>query len=112
MLPRCSLDVSSGREEGFGAGRPHFILVFLQLNEGRTLDMDLVFLFDNSRITYETQISPRPQPESVSCIRKNSISSSHDQLLHLGQARKEMHGWEGQHQDDWSVQHPARPSFC
>ncbi|XP_011279795.1 inhibitor of nuclear factor kappa-B kinase subunit beta isoform X1 [Lynx canadensis] len=39
-----------------------------KLNEGRTLDMDLVFLFDNSKITYETQISPRPQPESVSCI--------------------------------------------
>ncbi|KAK1341887.1 hypothetical protein QTO34_016638, partial [Cnephaeus nilssonii] len=36
--------------------------------EGRTLDMDLVFLFDNSKVTYETQISPRPQPESVSCI--------------------------------------------
>ncbi|XP_046299050.1 inhibitor of nuclear factor kappa-B kinase subunit beta isoform X5 [Marmota monax] len=40
----------------------------LKLNEGRTLDMDLVFLFDNSKIAYETQISPRPQPESVSCI--------------------------------------------
>ncbi|XP_045391683.1 inhibitor of nuclear factor kappa-B kinase subunit beta isoform X4 [Lemur catta] len=39
-----------------------------KLNEGRTLDMDLVFLFDNSKTTYETQISPRPQPESVSCI--------------------------------------------
>lgn len=39
-----------------------------KLNEGRTLDMDLVFLFDNSKVTYETQISPRPQPESVSCI--------------------------------------------
>ncbi|XP_057552534.1 inhibitor of nuclear factor kappa-B kinase subunit beta isoform X2 [Hippopotamus amphibius kiboko] len=39
-----------------------------KLNEGRTLDMDLVFLFDNSRVAYETQISPRPQPESVSCI--------------------------------------------
>nr|XP_031547421.1 inhibitor of nuclear factor kappa-B kinase subunit beta isoform X1 [Vicugna pacos]XP_031547422.1 inhibitor of nuclear factor kappa-B kinase subunit beta isoform X1 [Vicugna pacos] len=39
-----------------------------KLNEGRTLDMDLVFLFDNSRVTYETQVSPRPQPESVSCI--------------------------------------------
>ncbi|XP_036154982.1 inhibitor of nuclear factor kappa-B kinase subunit beta isoform X3 [Myotis myotis] len=40
----------------------------LKLNEGHTLDMDLVFLFDNSKVTYETQISPRPQPESVSCI--------------------------------------------
>uniref|UniRef100_A0A8C0WDA5 Inhibitor of nuclear factor kappa-B kinase subunit beta n=1 Tax=Castor canadensis TaxID=51338 RepID=A0A8C0WDA5_CASCN len=39
-----------------------------KLNEGRTLDMDLVFLFDNRKVTYETQISPRPQPESVSCI--------------------------------------------
>uniref|UniRef100_A0A5F9DBK2 IkappaB kinase n=1 Tax=Oryctolagus cuniculus TaxID=9986 RepID=A0A5F9DBK2_RABIT len=39
-----------------------------KLNEGRTLDMDLVFLFDNSKVAYETQISPRPQPESVSCI--------------------------------------------
>ncbi|KAK2093521.1 hypothetical protein P7K49_027259 [Saguinus oedipus] len=39
-----------------------------KLNEGRTLDMDLVFLFDNSKVTYETQISPRPQPESVSYI--------------------------------------------
>ncbi|XP_032269221.1 inhibitor of nuclear factor kappa-B kinase subunit beta isoform X4 [Phoca vitulina] len=39
-----------------------------KLIEGRTLDMDLVFLFDNSKIAYETQISPRPQPESVSCI--------------------------------------------
>eukprot|EP00072_Mus_musculus_P038681 XP_006509086.1 PREDICTED: inhibitor of nuclear factor kappa-B kinase subunit beta isoform X5 [Mus musculus] len=38
-------------------------------NEGLTLDMDLVFLFDNSKINYETQITPRPQPESVSCIR-------------------------------------------
>ncbi|XP_008822456.1 inhibitor of nuclear factor kappa-B kinase subunit beta isoform X4 [Nannospalax galili] len=40
----------------------------VKINEGRTLDMDLVFLFDNSKITYETQITPRPQPESVSCI--------------------------------------------
>ncbi|XP_070637590.1 inhibitor of nuclear factor kappa-B kinase subunit beta isoform X1 [Bos indicus] len=39
-----------------------------KLNEGRTLDMDLVFLFDNSRVTYESQVSPQPQPESVSCI--------------------------------------------
>lgn len=37
-------------------------------NEGPTLDMDLVFLFDNSKVNYETQITPRPQPESVSCI--------------------------------------------
>ncbi|KAK7822977.1 hypothetical protein U0070_025794 [Myodes glareolus] len=37
-------------------------------NEGLTSDMDLVFLFDNSKVTYETQITPRPQPESVSCI--------------------------------------------
>lgn len=51
--------------------RSHCVLVPLQLNEGRTLDMDLVFLFDNSKIAYENQISPQPQPESVSCIRKN-----------------------------------------
>lgn len=37
-------------------------------NEGLTLDMDLVFLFDNSKMSYETQITPRPQPESVSCV--------------------------------------------
>ncbi|CAO2611639.1 Inhibitor of nuclear factor kappa-B kinase subunit beta [Lemmus lemmus] len=37
-------------------------------NESLTSDMDLVFLFDNSKVTYETQITPRPQPESVSCI--------------------------------------------
>lgn len=48
-------------------------LVPLQLNEGRTLDMDLVFLFDNSRVTYESQVSPQPQPESVSCICKHGL---------------------------------------
>ncbi|XP_072491159.1 inhibitor of nuclear factor kappa-B kinase subunit beta isoform X1 [Notamacropus eugenii] len=39
-----------------------------KLNDDRILDMDLIFLFDNRKITYETQISPRPPPESVSCI--------------------------------------------
>lgn len=58
-------------KDGVGFRRSHFVLVPSQLNEGHTLDMDLVFLFDNSKVTYETQISPRPQPESVSCIRKN-----------------------------------------
>lgn len=45
-------------------------------NEGLTSDMDLVFLFDNSKVTYETQITPRPQPESVSCIPEESVGSS------------------------------------
>ncbi|XP_043844700.1 inhibitor of nuclear factor kappa-B kinase subunit beta isoform X2 [Dromiciops gliroides] len=39
-----------------------------KLNDDRILDMDLIFLFDNRKITYETQISPRPPPESVNCI--------------------------------------------
>ncbi|XP_068931924.1 inhibitor of nuclear factor kappa-B kinase subunit beta isoform X1 [Petaurus breviceps papuanus] len=39
-----------------------------KLNDDRILDTDLIFLFDNRKITYETQISPRPPPESVSCI--------------------------------------------
>lgn len=43
--------------------------------------MDLVFLFDNSRVTYDTQISPRPQPESVSCIRKNGMAFEKDSHL-------------------------------
>lgn len=63
----------SSDEGGLGFTRSHFVLVPSQLNDGRTLDMDLVFLFDNSKVTYETQISPRPQPESVSCIRKTSL---------------------------------------
>ncbi|XP_045142789.1 inhibitor of nuclear factor kappa-B kinase subunit beta [Echinops telfairi] len=66
-------------------------------NEGRTLDMDLVFLFDNSKITYETQISPRPQPESVSCILqepKRNLTFFHlrkvwGQVWHSIQALKE-----------------------
>uniref|UniRef100_F6RS10 Inhibitor of nuclear factor kappa-B kinase subunit beta n=2 Tax=Monodelphis domestica TaxID=13616 RepID=F6RS10_MONDO len=43
-------------------------IVDSKLNDDRILDMDLIFLFDNRKITYETQISPRPPPESVSCI--------------------------------------------
>ncbi|XP_038602545.1 inhibitor of nuclear factor kappa-B kinase subunit beta [Tachyglossus aculeatus] len=39
-----------------------------KLNDGRIWDMDVLFLFDNSKVTYETQISPRSHPESVSCI--------------------------------------------
>ncbi|XP_029459565.1 inhibitor of nuclear factor kappa-B kinase subunit beta [Rhinatrema bivittatum] len=37
-------------------------------NEGRRLEPDLVFLFDNSKTTYETQIPLRPHPDSVDCI--------------------------------------------
>lgn len=44
--------------------------------------MDLVFLFDNSKIAYETQITPRPQPESVSCIRKNITALKKSLIKH------------------------------
>ncbi|XP_030057928.1 inhibitor of nuclear factor kappa-B kinase subunit beta isoform X1 [Microcaecilia unicolor] len=37
-------------------------------NDGRKLEPDLVFLFDNSKTTYETQMLVRPHPDSVSCI--------------------------------------------
>ncbi|XP_023406841.2 inhibitor of nuclear factor kappa-B kinase subunit beta isoform X4 [Loxodonta africana] len=68
-----------------------------KLNEGRSLDMDLVFLFDNSKVTYETQISPRPQPENVSCILqepKRNLSFPHlrkvwGQVWHSIQTLKE-----------------------
>jgi hypothetical protein len=78
MMPMVDSGKGSGTsmiswKRGTGATRSHPPLFSLQLNEGRTLDMDLVFLFDNRKVTYETQISPRPQPESVSCIRKNIV---------------------------------------
>ena len=69
----CSLPHFLGETVGWGPRDLILPLVPLQLNEGRTLDMDLVFLFDNSRVVYESQVSPQPQPESVSCIRKHGL---------------------------------------
>ncbi|XP_069070197.1 inhibitor of nuclear factor kappa-B kinase subunit beta isoform X1 [Pleurodeles waltl] len=39
-----------------------------KLNDGRTTETDLFFLFDNSKTVYEPQISLRPHPECVNCI--------------------------------------------
>lgn len=89
-----------------GSTRFHLVLVPLQLNEGRTLDMDLVFLFDNSKIAYETQISPRPQPESVSCIRKNITV-----FLKKIVTGRDMDQERGPHQGDELIWSPGQPSL-
>lgn len=73
--PGRSGGASLGGDGGAGPRGLTVALVPLQLNEGRTLDVDLVFLFDNSRVVYESQVSPQPQPESVSCIRKHGLFS-------------------------------------
>ncbi|XP_019401582.1 PREDICTED: inhibitor of nuclear factor kappa-B kinase subunit beta isoform X1 [Crocodylus porosus] len=39
-----------------------------KVNEAAAVDSDLLFLFDNRKVTYEAQISQRPHPESVDCI--------------------------------------------
>ncbi|XP_069473761.1 inhibitor of nuclear factor kappa-B kinase subunit beta [Ambystoma mexicanum] len=39
-----------------------------RLNDGRSTETDLFFLFDNSKTVYEPQISLRPHPESVNYI--------------------------------------------
>uniref|UniRef100_A0A8D0H891 Inhibitor of nuclear factor kappa B kinase subunit beta n=1 Tax=Sphenodon punctatus TaxID=8508 RepID=A0A8D0H891_SPHPU len=43
-------------------------LISLQLNDTVAIDTDLLFLFDNRKVTYQPQISLRPHPDSVSCI--------------------------------------------
>ncbi|KAM3926704.1 inhibitor of nuclear factor kappa-B kinase subunit beta [Leptodactylus fuscus] len=38
------------------------------INDGRQVESDLIFLFDNRKTVYEPQISLRPHPEGVACV--------------------------------------------
>nr|XP_016853156.1 PREDICTED: inhibitor of nuclear factor kappa-B kinase subunit beta [Anolis carolinensis] len=40
----------------------------IKLNDATAADIGLLFLFDNRKVTYESQISPRPHPDSINCI--------------------------------------------
>lgn len=48
-------------------------LFFLQVNDNAAADTDLLFLFDNRKVSYEAQVALRPHPESVDCIRKDFL---------------------------------------
>lgn len=45
----------------------------LQVNDTAAADTDLLFLFDNKKVSYEAQVALRPHPESVDCIRKDFL---------------------------------------
>ncbi|NXW71217.1 IKKB kinase, partial [Hirundo rustica] len=48
-----------------------------------TADTDLLFLFDNRKVSYEAQVALRPHPESVDCILQDPKKN-----LHFFQLRK------------------------
>lgn len=43
------------------------------MNDTAAADTDLLFLFDNKKVSYEAQVALRPHPESVDCIRKDFL---------------------------------------
>ncbi|KAJ6653208.1 hypothetical protein lerEdw1_009994 [Lerista edwardsae] len=51
-----------------GPSRGMMLGLSLQLSEAAVADAGLFFLFDNRKVNYEPRISPRPPPESISCI--------------------------------------------
>ncbi|KAJ7423360.1 inhibitor of nuclear factor kappa-B kinase subunit beta isoform X3 [Willisornis vidua] len=42
-----------------------------KVSDTAAADTDLLFLFDNKKVSYEPQVALRPHPESVDCIRKD-----------------------------------------
>ncbi|XP_060643289.2 inhibitor of nuclear factor kappa-B kinase subunit beta [Anolis sagrei] len=40
----------------------------IKLNDATAADVGLFFLFDNRKVTYESQISPQPHPDNINCI--------------------------------------------
>ncbi|NXG17985.1 IKKB kinase, partial [Grallaria varia] len=55
----------------------------LQVNDTAAADTDLLFLFDNKKVSYEAQVALRPHPESVDCILQDPKKN-----LHFFQLRK------------------------
>lgn len=56
----------------------------LQLSDAAVAEVGPFFLFDNRKVNYEPRISPRPPPESISCISKGGTLELSGLL-----------GWEG-----------------
>uniref|UniRef100_A0A672U0E1 Inhibitor of nuclear factor kappa-B kinase subunit beta n=1 Tax=Strigops habroptila TaxID=2489341 RepID=A0A672U0E1_STRHB len=54
-----------------------------KVNDTAAADTDLLFLFDNQKVTYEAQVALRPHPESVDCILQDPKRN-----LHFFQLRK------------------------
>uniref|UniRef100_A0A8B9GK01 IkappaB kinase n=1 Tax=Amazona collaria TaxID=241587 RepID=A0A8B9GK01_9PSIT len=54
-----------------------------KVNDTAAADTDLLFLFDNQKVTYEAQVALRPHPESVDCILQDPKKN-----LHFFQLRK------------------------
>uniref|UniRef100_A0A8C3LUQ3 Inhibitor of nuclear factor kappa B kinase subunit beta n=1 Tax=Chrysolophus pictus TaxID=9089 RepID=A0A8C3LUQ3_CHRPC len=55
----------------------------LQVNDAAVADTDLLFLFDNQKVSYEAQVALRPHPESVDYILQDPKKN-----LHFFQLRK------------------------
>ncbi|KAM8794629.1 inhibitor of nuclear factor kappa-B kinase subunit beta [Eudromia elegans] len=54
-----------------------------KVNDATATDTDLLFLFDNQKVSYEPQVALRPHPESVDCILQDPKKN-----LHFFQLRK------------------------
>ncbi|NXO37507.1 IKKB kinase, partial [Locustella ochotensis] len=54
-----------------------------KVNDTAAADTDLLFLFDNKKVSYEAQVALRPHPESVDCILQDPKRN-----LHFFQLRK------------------------
>ncbi|NXI84764.1 IKKB kinase, partial [Rhipidura dahli] len=54
-----------------------------KMNDTAAADADLLFLFDNRKVSYEAQVALRPHPESVDCILQDPKKT-----LHFFQLRK------------------------
>ncbi|XP_057240473.1 inhibitor of nuclear factor kappa-B kinase subunit beta isoform X1 [Malurus melanocephalus] len=54
-----------------------------KVNDTVSADGDLLFLFDNKKVSYEAQVALRPHPESVDCILQDPKKN-----LHFFQLRK------------------------
>ncbi|NWU82293.1 IKKB kinase, partial [Onychorhynchus coronatus] len=54
-----------------------------KVNDTAAADTDLLFLFDNKKVSYEAQVALRPHPESVDCILQDPKKN-----LHFFQLRK------------------------
>ncbi|XP_027562170.1 inhibitor of nuclear factor kappa-B kinase subunit beta [Neopelma chrysocephalum] len=48
-----------------------------KVNDTAAADTDLLFLFDNKKVSYEAQVALRPHPESVDCILQDPKKNLH-----------------------------------
>ncbi|NWT06075.1 IKKB kinase, partial [Mionectes macconnelli] len=48
-----------------------------KVNDAAAADTDLLFLFDNKKVSYEAQVALRPHPESVDCILQDPKKNLH-----------------------------------